>query len=244
MNDPLSLIFNWPVRNAIRLAFPLLLLVSILAHLVGLMVFQLRPLQETILPRRAATVYFLPPSENALPRIAASDPALFSPATTEERGLWRLPSSDYEPSFDAHGPHLAPLPAPAAAVSPSVMEAGPTRQLPLPSIRPAHVAMIPTRVALGGDLSGWTFSLPETTAFLAPTRQSLVPIEFLVAIEPSGRFLHAIPLTSSGYAPLDRQAIEALMTGRVLPPEGASADLTWGSATFFWGGDVVRKSTQ
>ncbi len=250
MNSPWTLIFDWPTRKIARLALPLTLLLSAGLHFAGIEILQIRPPAAQTGPPQAPQVFFLPRSgasfEWARARVAASDPVLFSSSDVEEKDVWRIPADDYRPSFATLQPGLDPLPPTQNEMPPPDAQVGPVRG-DVPSPPPAQPAPRQrTQIVFGGDLRGAKFIVHEEVTFAAPVRQNLAPLEFLVGADPStGRVLHAVPLNTSGFAPLDRQATETLMTGHAeavsgTPSEAGSGDPVWGTAWFLWGGDVSR----
>ena len=243
-----SMVFDWPSRHAVHVALPAMMIVSVLLHGVGLLVFQLRPTAEPLSTRRSASVYFLSPTAadtgTLVPMIAAADPSLFSAATSEDRDIWLLPSSDYPPSFEGLRQKFASLPEEKQAAPPSLLSFDSVRARGHGSKKPpATQTPLPTKIALEGDLSGMVFEMAPEIAFVAPERKNLFPTEFLIASGPDGRLLHAFPLASSGDEQIDRAALRGLMEGRVKSASDSPGEVLWGRATFLWGSDVQRVPT-
>jgi hypothetical protein len=246
-SERLSLIFDWPSRHAVHLALPLMVVVSFFAHAAGLAVFQLKPPAEPAVPRRSAGVFVLAPwSEDAAkvtPMIAAADPALFSASASEDRDIWLLPSTDYPPSFDSLRPSLAPLPTEPPQVT-SFTSSAPVsserRSRPIPKAEPT----LPTRIEWTGALRDFSFEPAPGVAFAAPARQNLLPLEFLVAVGPHGKLLHAFPLGSSGNERIDRDALRSLLGGHLSAGSRSLEAPVWGTAIFLWGADIQRLPTE
>lgn len=246
--ERLSMVFDWPSRHAVHVVLPAMIIVSVLLHGVGLFVFQLKPPAEPTITRRSASVYFLSPTAadtgKIVPIIASADPSLFSAATSEDRDIGLLPSSDYSPSFDGLRQKFAALPladqsAPTSLLSFHAVGSGVRR-----NISPSTTQTpLPTKIALDGDHAGLDFEMAPGISFVAPERKNLIPLEFLIASGPDGRVLHAFPLVSSGDEQIDRAALRGLMGGRIKNPPGSASDVLWGRATFLWGSDVQRIST-
>lgn len=246
--ERLSMVFDWPSRHSVHVMLPAMMILSVILHGVGLMVFQLRPPAEPLSNRRSAALYFLSPTAaetgTIVPMIASADPSLFSAATSEDRDIWLLPGSDYSPSFDGVRQKFASLPA--GDPSPA------TPLLSFDSVRagihgskkpPARQAPLATKIALEGDHAGMIFELAPGISFVAPERKNLFPLEFLIASGPDGRVLHAFPLASSGDEQIDRAALRGLMGGRFKMRGDPPAENLWGRATFLWGSDVQRMPT-
>lgn len=244
----LSMVFDWPSRHAVHVALPAMMIVSVLLHGVGLLVFQLRPPAEPLSTRRSASVYFLSPTAadtgNIVPMIASADPSLFSAATSEDRDIWLLPSSDYSPSFDGLRQKFASLPEESQAAPSSLLSFDSVRAGGRGTTPPlATQTLLPTKIALDGDHSGMVFEMAPGITFMAPERKNLFPLEFLIASGPDGHLLHAFPLVSSGDEQIDRAALRGLMGGRVKTPTDSPGKVLWGRATFLWGSDVQRVPT-
>ncbi len=247
--ERLSMVFDWPSRHAVHVVLPAMMIVSVLLHGVGLMVFQLKPPAEPVSTRRSASVFFLSPTAadtgKILPMIASADPALFSAATSEDRDIWLLPSSDYSPSFDGLRPEFASLPAEPHADPPSLLSFDAVRAGDRGTKKYLEQkAPLPTKIVLEGDHAGMEFEMAPGISFAAPERKNLFPLEFLIASGPDGRLLHAFPLVSSGDEQIDRAALRGLMGGHVKIPAASSKELLWGQATFLWGADIQRIPTQ
>ncbi len=242
------MVFDWPSRHAVHVVLPAMMIVSVLLHGAGLLVFQLKPPAEPVSTRRSASVYFLAPSSTEtgkiLPRIASADPSLFSAATSEDRDIWLLPGSDYSPSFDGHRQKFASLPEGEAAAPPPLLSFGAVKAGGRGVKKnPEALSALPSTIVFEGDHSGMTFEIAPGISFLAPERKNLFPLEFLIASGPDGNLLHAFPLASSGDEQIDRAALRGLMGGRFKPPADSSREVRWGRATFLWGSDVQRIPT-
>ena len=244
-------LFDWPSRHNVHLALPIMLVVSAGLHVAGVAAFQVVRPRAQAAPERSAQVYFLAPGSaeaaRLAPLLAASDPALFSPAHAGGRGGWNLPETAYAPSFDAAPPALLAAPAPAdPPVLPAVSSSRPVSEntslaRPLPPARPGF----PTMVTFDGPLAGRSVTAPAEFSFRvipADGLKSLPAAEFLVAVSPEGRPLHFFPRKSSGSEALDRAALQYLAGARVSADTGATAP-AWGTATFHWGVDILAPLT-
>jgi hypothetical protein len=240
-------LFDWPSRHNVHLALPVMLIVSAGLHVAGVAAFQVvRPRAHTA-PERSAQVYFLPPSSaeaaRLAPLLAASDPALFSPAHAAGRGAWSLPETTYAPSFDTSPPALLAAPAPAGPPAlPAVSSSRPVSENSS-FVRPQAPPQpgLPTTVTFGGPLAARAVTGPEGFSFRvvpADGPKSLPAAEFLVAVSPDGRPLYFFPRQSSGSEALDRAALRYLAAARFANDPGAS-EPAWGAATFHWGADIL-----
>ncbi|GAB4166332.1 MAG: hypothetical protein Fur0032_03630 [Terrimicrobiaceae bacterium] len=240
--DRLATLFDWPARHAVQVALPAMYVIAALAHIVGLAAFRLSTPNPTPSHRQAATVYALLPvaggSRAMESALSSADPALFSPSSSEERGIWQLAETDYRPSLQSMMPGLRGLPATNAPPLPPVTPTGPVALSAQPAAPSPTIPPPPTNSVLefSNPLAGRNPSPLAFDGFSAPEKQGLLPASFLIAVGPEGRVLHVFPLESSGYDALDREADRSLHQLRFEP----SSDTTWGTATFLWGADVRR----
>jgi outer membrane biosynthesis protein TonB len=239
-------LFEWPSRHNVHLALPVMLILSFLLHVGSLFLFHATIPRSDGSPERDASVnYILPGSPEAAklaPILAASDPALFSPAQVFGPDVWNLPETTYVASFDEETPALKPLPSPP-----------PTQFLPpVAGTAPVTVATIapkassvrqpapPTTVRFSGALEDRAWTPPAGFQFShlsASTRQGRAPAEFLVAVSPEGLPLHFFLQQSSGDENLDRAALRYLAGGR-FEAAPSNPEPAWGTATFIWGGEI------
>lgn len=246
--ERLSMVFDWPSRHAVHIAVPAMMIVSVLLHGAGLFVFQLKPPSEPASTRRTASVFFLSPTASdtgkILPVIASADPALFSATVSEDPDIWRLPTSDYSPSFDGMRPEFLSPPADNQPVPATLLSFGSVKAgSPQNKRQPVISRSLPSKIVLEGGHAGMDFEMAPGTSFAAPERKNLFPMEFLIASGPDGRVLHAFPLVSSGDEQVDRAALRALVGGHIKNAPASSHGVLWGEATFLWGADVQRIPT-
>ncbi len=224
-----------------------MLVISVGLHVAAVAVFQVVHPRAQANPQRSAEVYYLVPGSaeaaRLAPLLAASDPALFSPAHISGRDVWKLPETTYTASFDAHPPALVAAPPPAAApLLPPVSSVGPVSKnasvARSPGVRQPGP---PTTVTLGAPLQGRTVTGPDGFTFAvvpADGWKSLAPAEFLLAVSPEGRPLYFFPRKSSGSEVLDRAALRYLAGARFSAAE-QETEPAWGTATFHWGADII-----
>lgn len=250
-SDRLSTLFEWPASHAVQVVLPAMFIVAALAHIAGLAAFRLSPPAAPSAPRPEATVYALLPVSGGgrvmEPALSADDPALFSPFSSETRGVWQLAESDYRPSLAEMMPELRDLaddpgemarlpPVMRVAPVPTPSRSGTTGPNPPAPGNGGVSSGAVSKIEFSGPLSSRARTAKPTGGFSAPEKLGLLPATFLVAVGPEGKFLHVFPLESSGYDALDRQAARALYQLHIDP----AAETTWGTATFLWGTDVQR----
>ena len=225
-----------------------MLVISAGLHVAGILVFQQTHPRAQTHSERGAKAYFLAPgsaeASKLAPLLAASDPALFSPASPSTRDVWKLPETTYTPSFDANSPALLTAPPPSTSVQlPPVSSTGQvTRDFaPTPASQSPRPGL-PTSVTFGREVDGRTITPPEAFSFAvvpADGSKSFEPAEFLVAVSPEGRTLYFFPRQSSGSEALDRAALRYLAATRFAASD--DAEPAWTTATFHWGADVLRR---
>lgn len=240
-------LFDWPSRHNVHLALPVMLVISVGLHVAGVAVFQVVHPRARANPQRSAEVYYLVPGSaeaaRLAPLLAASDPALFSPAHLSGRDAWKLPETTYTASFDANSPALlaAPPAAPAPPLPP-VSSTGPVSKDASTARAPEkRQPGYPTTVTFSSPLIGRTVTAPDGFSFAvvpADGLKSLAPAEFFVAVSPEGRPLYFFPRKTSGSEVLDRAALRYLAGARFSPAE-QETEPAWGTATFHWGADIL-----
>jgi hypothetical protein len=242
VKDPFALLFDWPARHAVHLGLPVAIVLSVLIHLGGLAAFGLKPTRSARLPGEAV-VYWLDAagaSGEILAGMAeAADPALFSAMALEESGADSMPGISYSPAYKEWEPEYLPVPVFSEACGSTAMLDEPVLRNNTPAPVPPPPPEPPTRLVLEGGLKDRMTSMPaDAGSFSAPSRQSLLPTEFLICVSPAGRVLHAFPLSGSGYEALDAAALAALLSTSFAPDPDSPP--VWTSATFLWGADLKR----
>lgn len=238
-------VFAWPSRHNVHLVFPLMLVLSFFLHTACVLLFSVTYPRSTGRAAKNAEVFFLKPGSpeaaQLAPLLEACDPALFSPGQVFGRHVWKLPATAYIPSFDLKTPSLEPL-----SPTPTEPMMSPVSETEFVGIKEPRVVKkepgLPTTVRLGEALAGREFTPPKDITFVAP-RQGLAPTRFLLAVSPEGQPLHIIPLPDdvSGSEALDKAALRYLAATR-FAADPSGGEPVWGTATFFWGGDVVREN--
>lgn len=242
---PLALLFEWPSRHNVHLALPLMMVLAFLFHVGGIFLFQASYPTDTRPEIRSAQVYFLrpgsPEAASVMPLITARDPGLFSPSSSEERDIWKLPATEYTPSFEKVRPRMEAFPAPPPEGLDRVWSPAPVAYPSLhQQIQASKLVAAPTRIVGADELHARSFDLLSDVSFSALEQQNLKPTAFLVAVAPEGTVKYALPQSSSGNETLDAQALSALRKGKFSPIQ-ADRD-AWGIISFYWGSDVTRQT--
>ncbi|MDR3401460.1 MAG: hypothetical protein P4L99_03090 [Chthoniobacter sp.] len=230
--------------------FPYLLffcvLGSLLAHAGTFFLFQVVYPQRVTIPQPAPHVSLLTPSspENiALLRwIEAEDPALV--ANDNPVAPPGLVDVQYHPSFAS--PRTAPLGAPVEAAPavrfpPAVDTLSPTsRSQPAPRT-PAAIPAQGTSIVYSGTLSDR--SLTKNPPLATPYRASAPaePTTLLIGVDGQGAVRFSIVQHPSGDQGLDEMAAAHLKNVTFAASE---APITWGFATFSWGGDAYASASK
>lgn len=243
-------LFAWPSRHNIHIALPLFILLALILHVAGFMVFRVSYPRSHGSPERSAEVYFLRPGTPAATRLApilaASDPALFSPGELSEREAWAVPETPYVANFDLNRPSLDPLPAEGRPAILPYSFAGSPVTLPRQqaAIKPTKIPGLPTFIRLEGDLKDRSIIPPKDSKFASTLTREMTPTSFLVAVSPDGLPLHIFPVqvlsrSTSGHEILDQDALRYLAGSRFSPLPGTT-EPAWGTVVFQWGNDVEK----
>lgn len=243
-------LFAWPSRHNIHIALPLFIVLALVLHIAGFMVFRVAYPRSHGSPERSAEVYFLQPGSQAAirlaPILAASDPALFSPGELSERGAWTLPESPYVANFDIDRPSLDQMPAGSLSSSlPPTITPGPVA-LPREktSSKTTRAPGLPTAIRLEGSLQDRSITPPSEAKFASTLTREMTPTSFLVAVSPDGLPLHIFPMhilsrSASGHEILDQDALRYLAGSRFSPAPNTT-EPAWGTVVFQWGDDVEK----
>jgi hypothetical protein len=142
------LLFEWPIRQAPRLALPLCILLAAVVQAGMMVVFSISyrtPVQNT---SDAPQIYFLPADSAAARQLApwleGNDPAVFSPQHAAREALPPPPPLNYRPS-----PHDA------AAAGTTILPAdGPEPHEAPRRAQDARAAFLRTGGGVGGPMAG------------------------------------------------------------------------------------------
>ncbi len=160
---PDRLLFDWPTRHHVHLLLPITIALALVIHAASFFFFRVSyPLEQGRQVRSAEVIFLQPgsPQAKALePMIAASNPALFSPAGPSELQSRLSSQAVYSAQFDQAAPPLAAKPVDAShgpkftffAASPVAVKASATNEK-------SQVPAIKTFIKVAGALEGREFS--------------------------------------------------------------------------------------
>lgn len=245
-----GLIFQWERRARSRWRLASMLAASLLAHAGSFYVFQVAYTPTgTQLPAPARVVLVpLDRPENApLARwLATNDPALTTrPAAPPAAQTLGAVGFRYVPSYDGAQPPFKPLDRTETAANPApprLYAPGPV-PVPPPTVAPSARTRglgQTTRVVLTGPVAlraGAT--LPPVRFRVSEGANVLDPTTFLVGVRGGDNAPLVFRQGTSGSAALDEYA-RGYLDGVALAAATPDAGLVWGTATFYWGGDVYK----
>lgn len=213
---------------------------SLLAHAATFFLFQVVYPQRVTIPQPAPRVSLLTPSsaENIalLRRIEAEDPALV--ANDNPTAPPGLASVRYQPSYLS--PRTAPLGPPVEKAKAVRFPRAEDRLSPSDSSKPTPAAAetVPTRntsVIYADGLAGRPVLKNPPVAFSYHASSPAEPTVLLIGVSGEGKVTFSLVQHPSGDPALDELAMAHL---RNVAFEASAAPVTWGFATFSWGGDA------
>lgn len=238
-----QLLFEWPIRQAPRLALPLCILGAGMIQVGVVVLFSIRygvPEEKT--PPQPH-FYFLPPDSPVARRInpwlEAHDPSVFSPLRATEMAVPSPPPLKYRPSYEDPPPPLRPLPAVEETVSgpPEFPLSGETQRAAVVDGTSATPPSAPVAVATGVQwLDGLAKLSPvgderSEPPLLPHAVQIPRPSLYQVAVSPEGIPLSCVLTEPSGDAEADESGRVWILSRRFLGAEGIS----WGRVLLLWG---------
>jgi hypothetical protein len=244
---PDRLLFDWPTRHHVHLLLPITIALALVIHAASFFFFRVSyPLEQGRQMRSAEVIFLQPgsPQAKALePMIAASDPALFSPAGPSELQNRLSSQAVYSAQFDQASPPLAAKPVDSSqgpkftffAASPVAVKASEANGKP-------QAPAIKTFIKVTGALEGREFSPAKEPTYSTASEISLQPAEFSVSVAPDGTIMHVFPVRGSGDETIDQTALRTLLAGKFSSASGGEAPV-WGTVVFLWGGDIRREKT-
>lgn len=236
-----TLLFEWPMKQAPRLAFPFFILLAALLHLSTIYLFNIVYQPSHVSKPVPAQILFLPPNSSMSQQISswlrANDPSIFSPLKTVQQTRTALSSFIYEP-----GPvslPLRPLPAPEKKDPSDLLP--PTNEITLPSsllfdntssapvVTPSlqqatTIQLLDTLSTRSAGKLGTPSLPPEVSLPLPPTTLTL-------NIDAEGIPRHVIVLQSCGNAAADEAASRWATSSHFAPADHE----TWGNVIIIWG---------
>ncbi|MEI7962835.1 MAG: hypothetical protein WCI42_03305 [Verrucomicrobiota bacterium] len=252
-----QLLFEWPIKQAPRLALPLFILLATVMQASVIILFSITykvPSEKFPPPPQ---IYFLPADSAAARQLApwleANDPAVFSPQHAARNAFPSPPPLKYKPSYEDPPPPPRPLPAmtpeSAEAMQPPMIPVseGLRRQQmsEIPATETIQATNAPTRPAVGssgatGTIVRWQDELADRKEMPAPqgpqeppravTPGAQAPL-YQVAISPEGIPTHCVLIDSSGDPKSDEAGRVWIMAQRFQP----TASSSWGRVLMLWG---------
>jgi hypothetical protein len=218
---------------------------SLLAHTGTFFLFQVVYPQRVTIPQPAPHVSLLTPSspENiALLRwIEAEDPALI--ANENPVAPPGLATVHYRPSFAVARtePLGAPVEkAPAGRFPPAKDHLLPSGAAHASAVVPTSIQAKPTSITYSGALVSRQLVKNPAIASSYRAADPAEPTTLLVGVDGRGLVRFAVLQHSSGDQNLDDVAASQI---RKVTFAAAEVPVTWGFATFFWGGDVFASAS-
>ena len=231
--------FEWPTRHRIQLFLPFAIFTAALLHAAIFFLFSVKHPPPKSSGTNPARLYFLPSDNPEYSRIEStlysSDPALFAP----KRGLppqEELPNATYTPQYAKATIAWDEPPLRIRTSSTDRVFKGPVPISSKKSPQPDKSSLLPTRVRASEEIAARLPEIPPLTNFQSRSTQTPETANWMVAISPDGKVLHAITDKSSGDPELDRAALAFV---RKIPFSPSQENETvWGFLEFQWGSDV------
>jgi hypothetical protein len=243
------LLFEWPIRQAPRLAFPSCILLAAIIQAGTILLFSISYKAPSDIQPDSPQIYFIPPDSAAAkqiaPWLAANDPAVFSPQYDTRDALPAPPPLKYRPSYEESPPPLRPLPTeknspvepPLLPQRTDILRKNTRRASPVPSAT--------SRLTAPQTVVHWQDELGKRTLAKAqplPTPQSSAaqPALYEVEVSAEGIPMHCLLLESSGDQATDESGSIWIHAQRFLPADQPS----WGRVLLLWGAPVGATSSQ
>lgn len=252
LGELVQLLFEWPIKQAPRLALPFFMLLAAIMQATVIILFSIAykvPSEKLPAPPQ---VYFLPADSAAARQLApwleANDPAVFSPLHAARDAFPSPPPLKYRPSYEDPAPPLRPLPAPTpeAVELPTIPTIGGLRRQQMRELQATNTPT-PSPVSAVGTIVRWQDELvdriPQATPPGLGTPMALTsgvqPLLYQVAVSPEGLPTHCVLIDSSGDPESDEAARVWILTQRFQP----AASSSWGRVLILWGAGACAKST-
>lgn len=234
--DLARLVFDWPVRQAPRLALPVCIAVAGLLQAGVILLFSIRYPAPSAPAISSPQVYFLPPDSRPAKEISAwleaNDPAIFSPIRSSLESVPPPPPLRYRASYEEPPPPLRPLPLDLEPVEPLLPPAdGSAFQMPEKSAGGVPAATAGTELRWLDDLASRAL-LPSKGDATPPSRTSKCtqPPIFDIGVDAAGVPRHCLVLESSGDETVDESLRAWILARRFVPASAPS----WGRVQFLW----------
>jgi len=235
--DLARLVFDWPVRQAPRLALPICIAAAGLLQAGVILLFSIRYPAPSAPAISSPQVYFLPPDSRPSKEISAwleaNDPAMFSPIRSSLESLPPPPPLRYRASYEEPPPPLRPLPESSEPLEPLLLPAdGSALQMPEKAVGGmAGVAAAGTSLRWLDDLANRPLvptkgdgALPSRTAKCTQS-----PL-FDIGVDAAGIPRHCLVQESSGDEAADESLRSWILSRRFVP----AASPSWGRVQILW----------
>lgn len=242
-----QLLFEWPIKQAPRLALPFFILLAAVMQASVIVLFSIaykEPAEKIPAPPQ---IYFLPADSAAARQLApwleANDPAVFSPLHAARDAFPSPPPLKYRPSYEDPAPPLQPLPAstPEAVQPPMIPTIGGLRRQQTNEMHspPETNTTVASALPTTGTVVRWRDELADRVLVAAPTGLSgpmalttgaQAPL-YQVAVSPEGIPTHCVLIDSSGDPRSDEGGRVWIMAQRFQP----AASSSWGRVLILWG---------
>lgn len=248
-----QLLFEWPIKQAPRLALPLFILLATIMQASVIILFSITYKEPSEKLPAPPQIYFLPSDSAAArkltPWLEANDPAVFSPLHSARAAFPSPPPLKYKPSYEDPPPPLRPLPpAPMETLQPPmlpILMRGASYQVIRESAKTNQ--FVATSAPSAGTIVRWQDELAnrvpltgsqgsEKPLALAP---GISPPLYQVAISPEGLPTHCVLMESSGDPQTDEAVRIWILAKRFQPTVSSS----WGRVIVDWGAGSNALST-
>ena len=255
LGDLAHLLFEWPIRQAPRLALPGCILIAAIIQAGMIVLFSISYTTPSDMAPQSPQIYFLPPDSAAARQLApwleANDPAVFSPQYATLSALPAPPPLKYRPSYEEPPPPLRPVPAePPHTVKPPSLPLIETmrQQLHGDSKTVECTPQTQPPPTLPKTMVRWQDALASRTLLTTPAGMplpagvttSLQPALYEVGVSAAGIPMHCVLLDTSGDSASDEAGSIWIHAQRFQSADQES----WGRVLIIWGAPVgadIRK---
>jgi hypothetical protein len=239
------LLFEWPIRQAPRLALPACILAAAIIQAAMVILFSISYQSPSARLPSSPQIYFLPidsPVAHAIaPWLEANDPGVFSPQYDTRDALPAPPPLSYRPSYEEAPPAMRPLRFdPLEAVTPpmiplmtGILIRNPKAPKHETNGTSSHTVEIPPTVVHWQDALANRISLASPSVATVPqvSSNSEQPALYEVGISAEGIPMHCDLLESSGDPSADENGSVWIHAQRFQPTTHDS----WGRVLILWG---------
>ena len=238
LGDLAHLLFEWPIRQAPRLALPGCILVAAIIQAGMIVLFSISYTTPSDVQPASPQIYFIPPdsatARQIAPWLAANDPAIFSPQYDTRDALPAPPPLKYRPSYEEPPPPLRPLPVEATRpveppALPQMADILRTASAALPAA--TSTPTLRTVVHWQDELAGRALRSPASAPLPVALSPSAQPALYEVEVSPEGIPMHSVVLNSSGDPGSDEVGNVWIHAQRFQSGDQSS----WGRVLLLWG---------